>query len=84
MFFFRRLKINHESHEFLLDPSTVANSSIKIGLRRTINNIGKLSKWEWNKEKKKVCEHLSYKFLKALLNKKFVRESLDIHKKYVY
>ena len=24
--FFRRLKINHESHEFILDPGTVANS----------------------------------------------------------
>ncbi len=26
MFIFRRLKINHESHEFILDPSIVANS----------------------------------------------------------
>jgi hypothetical protein len=27
VFIFRRLKINHESHEFILDPGTVANSS---------------------------------------------------------
>jgi hypothetical protein len=27
--FFRRLKINHESHEFTLDPGTVANSKDK-------------------------------------------------------
>ncbi len=26
MFFFRRLKINHESHEFILDSGTVANT----------------------------------------------------------
>jgi hypothetical protein len=26
VFFFRRLKINHESHEFILDSGTVANS----------------------------------------------------------
>ncbi len=25
--FFRRLKINHESHEFILDPGTVANNN---------------------------------------------------------
>jgi hypothetical protein len=25
VFIFRRLKINHESHEFILDPGTVAN-----------------------------------------------------------
>ncbi len=27
MYIFRRLKINHESHEFILDPGTVMNSS---------------------------------------------------------
>jgi hypothetical protein len=27
--FFRRLKINHESHEFILDPGTVANTYIR-------------------------------------------------------
>jgi hypothetical protein len=27
---FRRLKINHESHEFILDPGTVMNSNTRI------------------------------------------------------
>ncbi len=42
--YFRRLKINHESHEFILDPGTVANSysaTIRILINptsRTINS----------------------------------------------
>ncbi len=31
-FFFHRLKINHESHEFILDPGTVANSIFNASL----------------------------------------------------
>ncbi len=29
--FFRRLKINHDVHEFILDSGTVANNNDKIG-----------------------------------------------------
>jgi hypothetical protein len=32
--YFRRLKINHESHEFILDPGTVANKGICFKQRR--------------------------------------------------
>ncbi len=35
VFIFRRLKINHESHEFILDPGTVGSSS-----RAPISMIG--------------------------------------------
>jgi hypothetical protein len=31
VFIFCRLKINHESHEFILDPGTVANNSNQKG-----------------------------------------------------
>ncbi len=34
--YFHRLKINHESHEFILDPGTVAN---KYSLHRTESSV---------------------------------------------
>ncbi len=37
--FFRRLKINHESHEFILDHGTVANSNDVINEVSHVINI---------------------------------------------
>ncbi len=39
--FFRRLKINHESHEFILDPGNVVNNNFYESclLYTDVNNI---------------------------------------------
>ncbi len=36
--FFRRLKINHESHEFILESGTVANSKYERSISRKEND----------------------------------------------
>ncbi len=48
MFIFRRLEINHESHEFILDSGTVVNSNFHIyKIYSVIHTIFLYSKETW-------------------------------------